>query len=311
MERLAFFLPNRRCPHRCIYCDQGAITGERELPSPEAISEELGKHTKKMEICFFGGSFTCLDIEEQKAYLRTVFSAPEGSIVRFSTHPLCINENILSMLKDYPVSMVELGISSLSNDVLKACRRGYDDTTALRAMKMVISAGFSLGAQMMIGLPFQDRASSIRDIERIAEIAETAPVTLRIYPCLVLEHTYLETLLNNGSYNPLNVEEAALWAGTLLYKAVGLGLKVQRIGLQETESLDGSVKAGPHHPALGEMAKSQALVLDLTSRFPEGPWEVPRKDISLITGHGQLGLRLLSASTDLEEQAIWERITFI
>lgn len=312
MERAAFFLPNRRCPHRCIYCDQGAITGETGLPAPDEIRMFLQKFTQKVELCFFGGSFTCLDIKEQRSYLDTVFSAPTGSVVRFSTHPLCISEPILALMKEYPVSMIELGISSLNDNVLKACRRGYDYKQAIESMKMVISHGFRLGAQMMIGLPFQDEASSLDDIDKIAAIGKTEePITLRIYPCLVIRNTVLEQLYINGLYKPLGVKEAAVWSGNILYKALHCGMKIQRIGLQETESLSCSVAAGPHHPALGEMARSQALALDLTSEHGQGPWEIPRNRVSLVKGHHHFGLKILSSMAGLSEDETLSRIIFV
>jgi len=311
LQRAAFFLPNKRCPHRCIYCDQGAITGEIGLPEPDVIREFLKKFTQKVELCFFGGSFTCLDIREQRSYLDTVYSAPEGSVVRFSTHPLCISESILDLMKEYPISMIELGISSLSNDVLKTCKRGYNDQEAVKAMEMIVSYGFRLGAQMMIGLPGQDEASSLDDIDKIADITRDVPITLRIYPCLVIRNTALERLYLSGMYKPLGTEEAAIWSGNILYKALSLGMKVQRIGLQETDSLNDSVTAGPHHPALGEMARSRALALELTSKRMKGPWEIPKNKISLIKGHHCFGLRILASIVCLSEEETLRKISFV
>lgn len=311
MERLAIFLLNRSCPHRCIYCDQSAITGESYIPTPQVVAEKLKEFDKKVELCFFGGSFTCFELEEQKRYLDTIYGASNGSIVRFSTHPLCINEKVLDLLEDYPISMIELGISSLNDEVLGACRRGYDKVQAIESMKMIVSRGFNLGAQMMIGLPFQNEENSLEDIDIISEIATDKAITLRIYPCLVLRNTYLEKLYGQGLYTPLDTEQAAAWSGKMLYRALKKGMKVQRIGLQETESLNGSVVSGPHHPALGEMARSQALVLTLLSKTKEGPWEIPRNQISLIKGHHNYGLRVLSSMTGFDEEETYQKIIFV
>lgn len=311
MKRIAFFLSNRSCPHRCIYCDQKAITGEIHIPSPKEVSEVLLQFSEPVELCFFGGSLTCFKLEDQRSYLDTIKNAPQGSTVRFSTHPLCINNEILDFLNDYPISMVELGVSSLNNEVLAFCRRGYDNEKVIQAMRMVLSRGFALGAQLMIGLPFQNEESSLEDIDRISEISGEHITTLRIYPCLVLRKTYLEELYRKGLYRPLGIEEAAEWSGKILYRALNKNLKVQRIGLQETESLSTSVIAGPHHPALGEMAKSHSLAITLTSGVKQGPWQITRNQISLIRGHNCYGLRILSVMAGLGEEETLQRIEFI
>ena len=96
-----------------------------------------------------------------------------------------------------------------------------------------------------------------------------------------------------------------------MYRALNKGLKVQRIGLQETESLSASVIAGPHHPALGEMAKSHSLAITLTSKIKQGPWQIGRNQISLIKGHNCYGLRVLSLMAGLAEEQTLQRIEFV
>ncbi len=311
MKRIAFFLSNKSCPHRCIYCDQRAITGEMHIPSPREVAGILQRFDQPVELCFFGGSFTCFKLEDQRCYLDTIKNAPQGSKVRFSTHPLCINEEVLDLMNYYPISMIELGVSSLNNEVLAFCGRGYDNQEVIQAMRMVISRGFALGAQLMIGLPFQNEESSLEDVDKISEISGEHITTLRIYPCLVLRNTYLEELYKKGLYRPLGIEEAADWSGKTLYRALNKGLKVQRIGLQETESLSASVIAGPHHPALGEMAKSHSLAITLTSKIKQGPWQIGRNQISLIKGHNCYGLRVLSLMAGLAEEQTLQRIEFV
>lgn len=281
------------------------------IPSPLEVTEVLQKFSEPVELCFFGGSFTCFKLEDQRSYLDTIKNAPQGSKVRFSTHPLCINKEVLDLLNYYPISMVELGVSSLNNEVLTFCRRGYDNEKVIHAMRMVISRGFALGAQLMIGLPFQNEESSLEDVDKISEISGEHMTTLRIYPCLVLRNTYLEELYMKGLYRPLEIEEAAEWSGKILFRALNKDLKVQRIGLQETESLSKSVIAGPHHPALGEMAKSHSLAITLTSRIKQGPWQIARNQISLIKGHDCYGLRILSLMAGLGEEQTLQQIEFV
>jgi len=90
LPSIPFFLSMESCPRRCVYCHQGEITGVSRTPSPRFVREALVLLREPREVCFFGGSFTCLHEERRKDYLDAVLTAPEGSLVRFSTHPQCI-----------------------------------------------------------------------------------------------------------------------------------------------------------------------------------------------------------------------------
>ncbi|MDI9369806.1 MAG: radical SAM protein [Synergistaceae bacterium] len=308
-----FFLPMVSCPRRCVYCDQSGITGISEAPSPAEVESVLADLVEPREVCFFGGSFTCFSEDLRKAYMDSVKAAPEGSVFRLSTHPLCISGTILDELSHRPVSMVEIGVSSLDDSVLAACNRGYTGEHALSVMVAILERGLPLGVQLMIGLPGQSPGSELGDLERIASLRkeEASPgITLRLYPCLVLEGTRLALMTKRGEYEPLSLEEAVSRAGEVLYKARRLGLAVQRVGLHETESLSRSVIAGPHHPAFGEMAGSVALVKTLLETSPEGPWKVDERRMSFLLGHGRFGLRLLSRSTGIPLPRLRERIIF-
>lgn len=308
MKRRAVFLPMKNCPHRCVYCDQGAITGEHSYPSPDYVRSLLGTEDSAIELCYFGGSFTCQPQYIQEQYLEVIEDAPCGSIVRFSTHPLCINRDLLNWLKRYPISMIELGISSLDNHVLDLCNRGYRAQEALLALSMIQDTGIPACAQIMIGLPGQSIQSSVEDLQKLAFLKGPKDMTLRIYPCLVLKDTRLEIKMREGKYTPLSFSKAVLWAGTLLFHALKLGFHVQRIGLQETGSLNDAVIAGPHHPSFGEFAKSVSLVLTLLKNSPYGPWILRKKDISLLKGHHNFGLDLLAEKTRLTPKDAWSRI---
>lgn len=311
MKRLTFFLPNQRCPRRCIYCDQGAITGIPEIPSPDEVREQVRTHAEPVEICYFGGSFTCFPTDQMRSYLDCVREAPPGSKVRFSTHPLGISSEITAILGKYPISVAELGIASFDDDVLAACGRGYDRALALKAVSFLIGEGFLPGIQIMVGLPGQKKDPLLSGLREIAVLKGSLPIPLRIYPCLVLGNTALEKRWRDGTYVPLSLDEAVRWAGELTFEAENLGFNVIRVGLHETPSLARSVLAGPHHPALGEMARGHALILSLVAKAPQGPWIIPSKDISLLTGHGGRGLRTLSDMTGLFPDQARNRLSLI
>ena len=298
------------CKRRCVYCDQNAITGS-SIPDINEARILVSEASTPVELCFFGGSFTCLPGHIQIEWLELVNSAPEGSVVRFSTHPQCITEETISIFSKYPISMVELGVSSLDDNVLKLSNRGYTCNEVLKVITLLLDKGFHVCAQMMIGLPGQTLDSSFNDICLLDAARGDRKMSLRIYPCLVLNNTPLEALYNSGAFIPLNIEQAAEYAGELIYIARLRGYEICRVGLQETLSLSKSVVAGPHHPAFGEMAMSNALARKLHTDSKEGEWELPRKYISQMTGHDKLGIKKLSSLSGFRVEEVEVRLKYL
>lgn len=312
LKKYPFFLPLAGCRGQCVYCDQRAITGITEVPSPEFVRRELKKLTEPREICYFGGSFCRFPKERIKEYLdAAVQASPKGSTLRFSTYPGDLRDDELrALVKDYPISRVELGIPTLDPAVLAACRREADPQKVFEDIALLMEDSLPVGVQMMIGLPGQSRESSLNDLERLATLKGAQRWELRLYPCLVIAGTELEALWRGGKYIPLTVEEAALWGGEFIERALVLGFVPIRIGLQETEALAARAVAGPHHPALGELILAEAEARRLAKNSPKGPWRVPRRGLSMFTGHGRFGIKRLAIHAAMTENEAEARIIF-
>lgn len=67
--------------------------------------------------------------------------------IRVSTRPDYINVPILSTLKRYGVTSIELGAQSMDDEVLIANRRGHTSKQVEFASKLISNSGFSLGLQ--------------------------------------------------------------------------------------------------------------------------------------------------------------------
>lgn len=312
LKKLPFFLPFAGCRGQCVYCNQLAITGVTEVPSPDYVRAVLEDIKEPREICYFGGSFCRFPEETIKAYLDCVTEhAPAGSAVRFSTYPGDLRDDALrALIKKYPVSRIELGVPTLDPAVLAACRREADPEKIFEDISLLMGDSLPVGVQMMIGLPGQRRESSLRDLTRLAELKGGERWELRLYPCLVIAGTELERLYREGEYRPLSVEEAALWGGEFIELAVEFGFVPIRIGLQETASLAAEVKAGPHHPALGELILAEAEARRLVKLAPKGPWPVTRRDISKFRGHGGFGIKRLAIHAGISENEAAKQIIY-
>ncbi len=182
--------------------------------------------------------------------------------IRISTRPDCIDEEVLSILKAYKVTSIELGAQSMDDYVLTANNRGHSSTDVYNASKLIKDYGFSLGLQMMTGLYMSNAA---KDIETAKRFIEINPDTVRIYPTIVMKHTELERLYNNGEYLAVDLESSVDICSKLLLMFNEAQIQVIRLGLHHSDSLSCDMVAGPYHPAFRELCESKILFDKLTA----------------------------------------------
>jgi histone acetyltransferase (RNA polymerase elongator complex component) len=268
---IPIFISHQGCPQRCIFCNQHTITGhaglEEESATPSTVQKTiehwLNRPRKErntgVQVAFYGGSFTGLSMPRQKELLSAVKPYIEGGLVdsiRVSTRPDYIDDTTIPILKEYSVSIVELGIQSLDQDVLEASVRGHSVQQSEDAIRLLKEKGFTVGAQIMCGLP---RESTRKLMETAKKIAGLAPDFVRIYPVLVLKGSGLDKMYRNGTYKPLSLANGVALGCMLKTLFDQHGIKVVRMGLQPSEELGAKVVAGLYHPSFGELVISRIL----------------------------------------------------
>ena len=207
------------------------------------------------EIAFFGGSFTAIDRGYMVQLLETAheFIQRYGLAgIRISTRPDCIDGDILAILKRYGVTSIELGAQSMSAEVLAANRRGHSPEDVRRASAMIKQYGFELGLQMMTGLY---KSTMLDEINTMDEIISIKPDTVRIYPVAVLEHTELAELYRSGEYTLYPFDDMVELCADMLEKFEGAGIRVIKLGLHASESVEQGLVAGYYHPAFRELCE--------------------------------------------------------
>lgn len=265
---IPIFVPHKGCPHNCVFCNQRHITGQIKEVDSSFVSSEITKYLKTIrendrfvEVSFFGGSFTGLPINEQTELLKPAKKAlDEGKIdaIRLSTRPDYIDKEILDNLKDYGVSIIELGVQSMDETVLRMSNRGHGVEDVYKSSCLIKEYGFTLGLQMMVGLPGDNEE---KDIYTANEFVKIGPEMVRIYPALVVKDTYMEKMYNDGRYTPLSLEKTVDILSRLYLIFGRAGINIIRIGLQPTENIQPGrdVVAGPFHPAIRELVESKLL----------------------------------------------------
>ena len=298
------FIPFNGCPHRCSFCDQRSITGEQRQPSPDDVRrtvekalDSLKENSIHSELAFFGGSFTAID----RAYMISLLDATAPYIDRFkgiriSTRPDCIDDEVLTLLRSYKVSSIELGAQSMSDEVLTANDRGHTAEDVRTASKLIKRYGFSLGLQMMTGLY---KSFDELDRQTAIEFIALRPDTVRIYPTIVMKGTRLGELYEEGAYHPQELDSAVKLCADLLKLFEENDIRVIRLGLHDSESLRRDMLSGPYHPSFRELCESRIMLdkaLELLSGREPGVYGIavnPRSR-SKLAGNKKSNLKALS-----------------
>ena len=269
---IPIFLPELACPYRCVYCNQFSITGLNNFVKPEDVKNIIDRHLSSfkeenrfVEVAFFGGNFTGLPVNMQNDYLEIVQPYLDRNLVhgiRCSTRPDYISLQRVKEIKAYGMRNIELGAQSTDDEVLKHCKRGHTFNDIVEASQIILSEDITLGLQMMIGLPHD---SEEKDYQTAKDIVNLGARETRIYPCIVVKDTELETMYNSGEYKALSIEEAVKRSSKLYTYFIENQVKVLRIGLHASDELDNEAYvAGPYHKNFAEMVFSHIWKEKLT-----------------------------------------------
>lgn len=266
---IPIFVPHLGCPHQCTFCNQKEISGQTKQVTANDVKETIEYYLKNfkdnskyVEVAFYGGSFTAIDEKKQNELLEAANEfIKQGRVnsIRLSTRPDYIDKSILKRLKKYNVKTIELGVQSANDYILAKCQRGHTFEDVKKASKLIRLYGFTLGHQMMIGLP---ESTKLDEINTAKTLIKLKPKIVRIYPVLVIKNTPLAKEYERGEYIPLTVEQAVDRAKEIMQLFNNAKIEVIRIGLQNTEEItapseeSSQVIAGPYHPAFRQLVES-------------------------------------------------------
>ena len=297
---LSIFIPHVGCPNDCIFCDQKSISGTKNAPSLKEIDDIIKTSVKeidftktKAEIAFFGGSFTMINRDYMIDLLKVAskYVADDKFFgIRISTRPDGINKEILTILKKYMVTTIELGIQSFDDDVLLKNQRGYNSDKAIKSAKLIKEFGFNMSLQMMCGLIGDDEQKDILTAKKIVKLKADET---RIYPTLVLKNTKLCKLYNNGDYKPLDLEKAVEISAKCYKIFIDNNVKILKIGLHsEKDFQNESIVAGPFHPSFGELVRSKVFLDEVLNKLKKDNYNeilicVPQNMMSLAIGNSK------------------------
>lgn len=293
---IPIFISHRGCPNDCVFCNQRAITAKQGDVTVDDVKNTIetwlttlkNRSIKTIEVAFFGGSFTGIPLEEQQAFLNVAKEYKQrGKIqkIHLSTRPDYIDESILNHLKSYTVDVIELGVQSLDDEVLRLSGRGHDSKIVYRSSQLIQDFGFTLGIQLMIGLPGDTLQ---KDIYSAKETVKIGPQIARLYPTVVIKDTNLYTQYQSGTYLPLTEKDAVMRTKAMYQILDQAGIRIIRVGLKSSDLIstqqnpNGQIAANTFHPAFrqlveGEIAREaiEAQIHDLFPGLDKDPTQNP------------------------------------
>lgn len=264
---IPIFIPHKGCPNDCVFCNQKKITARQQAVTAEDVADIIetylptlvNRGLETIEVAFFGGSFTGIPIEDQSAYLAVAKKyKDEGKVdkIHLSTRPDYINREILDNLRAYDVDVIELGVQSFDEEVLRLSNRGHSADIVYESCRLIKSYGFELGIQLMIGLPGDTMEKCLYSA---METVKIGPSIARLYPTIVIDDTELLEMCKRGEYEPLGLEEAIKRTMKMYNLLSDAGITIIRVGLKSTDVINekGAVRGETFHPAFRQLVEGR------------------------------------------------------
>jgi elongator complex protein 3 len=105
---------------------------------------------------------------------------------------------------------VQIGLQSLSDEVLRRNRRGHDVAASRRALRLLRGAGFKLHVHWMPNLYGSSPAADLEDFDRLFSDPDFRPDEIKVYPCSLVHGVELERHYRSGAWRPYTHEELLL-----------------------------------------------------------------------------------------------------
>jgi elongator complex protein 3 len=124
------------------------------------------------------------------------------------TRPDYITPVEVERLRRFGVTKVEIGVQHLDDAILKLTKRDMKAAGIAKATERLRDAGFKIVYHMMPNLPGSDLEKDVKMFSDLfAEGSGYHPDMLKIYPCMVLEHSELFETWKAGGFRPYTDEE--------------------------------------------------------------------------------------------------------
>ena len=235
------------CPGKCIFCPlekgipKSYLSGEPAVERAKKLNydpylqvqkriemlQAEGHPVDKIELRIVGGTWSCYAQKYQGWFVKRCFEAGNQKKSRdlktsqrlnekakyriigisIETRPDYLHPLEIKHLRKLGVTMVEIGVQSIDDRVLKLNKRGHKIKETIAATKILKEAGFKVLYQMMPNLLGSNLKKDEKTFEELFKNPDFQPDFLKIYPCALLKETPLYKLYLKGQYEPYSAKQ--------------------------------------------------------------------------------------------------------
>jgi oxygen-independent coproporphyrinogen-3 oxidase len=174
------------CVRKCPYCDFNSYEARGALPDGayvDALLRDLDSDTgfvgtRRLQSIFIGGGtpslFSGTEIRRLLEGIKARVPIEPLAEITLEANPGAIEAERFCAYREAGVNRLSIGVQSFRPDKLAALGRVHDDVEAVRAVAVARSAGFAnINVDLMYGLPGDDEAGAINDLERAIGLEPT------------------------------------------------------------------------------------------------------------------------------------------
>lgn len=199
----------------------------RQVHSRLTQLKNIGHSINKVEMIIMGGDWCSKPVEYQQFFVKGSLDAMNGKIsstldeakkinetaevrnvgLTFETRPDWVTQESVDTMLEMGATRVELGVQTLSDEILEKVQRGHGIEATEHATKLLRDSGLKVCYHMMPGLPGATPESDIATFEQLFSDPRFRPDMLKVYPTLVVKNTKLYEWWKEGKYTPFTNEQ--------------------------------------------------------------------------------------------------------
>lgn len=211
------------CPNRdgrlstggCVYCDNRTFNPSYCNPL-KSVTEQLEegkrffqrKYPDMKYLAYFQAfTNTYAPVSKLRKLYEEALCVPDVVGLVIGTRPDCVSDELLDYLEGLnrrTFLLVEYGVETANDATLRLINRGHDFACARQAVERTHQRGILTGAHVILGLPGEDAAESLRQ----APIISSLPIDiLKIHQLQIVKDTRLAALYEEKPFHVYTVEE--------------------------------------------------------------------------------------------------------
>lgn len=180
------------------------IKGEEDRTYNKVIDDNYLKPEKELGLDKVQTA-TWKQLEYQQRVNETASARSVGLVIE--TRPDHISEKEVIRVRRLGCTKTQIGVQSLSDDVLKKNKRGHGVAATRKAFKLLRLAGFKIHVHMMANLYGSTPENDIADFKKLFSDPDFKPDELKLYPCSLIGSAELMQYYNKGLWKPYSYEE--------------------------------------------------------------------------------------------------------